>query len=354
MQNFVDKHLIKILIVVSLFFWGSLALWVYHDLHKQSFGQAVPNTPANFETALAIPQATTDTTATLANSYPLPGTVCLTIDSNTSQSEYECGTASTTSPTLIYNLTRGIDTSYGTTSVASNIFPHRTGADVRVTDFPAIQQYANIFNGVQGITNPILYSGVATSTLQTNLNYLASVGYVNSVAVSGAANASLTQNGLVQQATALQLAGGVNSGSTGAILFAPGGVFASSSSATTLVPVTQTNGILNANFIDQTAKYTWSGSAIFTGLATTATTTIVGNLNVNSPTTTFLNLPISFATVASSSQLTTKVYVDNRFSFANSTTTPGLTNSSWTNTTGSTTITSLSVTAPTANRLLVT
>lgn len=273
MSNFLEKNLVKICSVASLILFISFGFGIYYHIHKKTFG-AVPQTPAQFDTSLAVPQATSDTSMTLASGTlgsgaTLSGFYCFTLDASTPLSEYECGTASTTSPTLITGITRGIDPQYGTTSIASLIRSHRVGADVRITDFPTIQQFSNIFNGQQGITNPILYSGVATSTLQSNNNYLASVGYVNSVAISGAANASLTQNGLVQQATALQLAAGTNIGSTGAVLFAPGGVFASSSSSTTLVPVTLTNGKISQGFLDLTQNFSFSGV-----LSSSATTTI--------------------------------------------------------------------------------
>ena len=362
MEKFLEKHLDKIIWVICGILYTLLAFGIYSHFHKQSFGQSVPNAPAQFETSLAVPQATTDTVATLATGYLLPGTVCLTVDSNTSLSEYECGTASTTDPTLIYNITRGIDTSYGTSSVASNIYPHRVGADVRVTDFPVIQQFSNIFNGIQGITNPILYSGVSTSTLGTNNNYLATVGYANSIAVAGAPNASLSQQGLVQQGTALQMAASVGTGSTGAQLFPSGSLFASSSSATTLIPVTQTNGKLNQNFLDLTQNYTW------TGFATSATTTILGILTATNATSTLaattskalvldgVNYFFPNSQGAASTTLTNdgsgNLSWQPKFSYLNSTTTAIAT--SWTNTTGSTTVASLSVTVPTAERLMVT
>lgn len=188
----------KYLLATTCAIFALVSFGIYRHYHTKSFG-TIPNTPAQFETSLSVPQGTADTTMTLAsavlgNGATLSGYYCFTVDSNTALSEYECGTASTTSPTLITGLTRGVDPQYGTTSIPSLIYSHRVGADVRITDFPVVQQLSNIFNGTQGITNPILYSGVATSTLQTNLNYLASVGYVNSTAFGSTVIYSL--NGL--------------------------------------------------------------------------------------------------------------------------------------------------------------
>lgn len=269
------KRLEKLLWIGSVGLLLLIASGIYGYLHHQSFG-AIPQAPALFETSLAIPQGTGDTSmtlssATLGNGSSLTGYYCFTVDSNTSLTEYECGTASTTNPTLITGLVRGVDPQYGTTSVASLIFSHRVGADVRVTDFPLLSQITSILGGTQALTNPIIYSGVSTSTLGSNANNLASVGYVNSTALQGAPLASTILQGLVQAATALQTAAGQATGTTGALLFPQNSNFASSSSSTTLVPVTQTNGKLNQNFLDLTQGFT------FTGLLTdiNATTTFI-------------------------------------------------------------------------------
>ena len=271
MQKFIDKYIGEIMACISILFFLGIGIGIYSHFHHNTLG--VSNVPAQFETSLAIPEATTDTQITLAsdtlqNGNTLSGPYCFTVDSNTSLNEYECGTASSTDPFLITNITRGVDPQYGTSSVASLIYSHRAGADVRITDFPNSQIYAHYFNDVSGIPNPISYSGVSTSTLSQNNNYLATVGYANGIAVQGAPLASLTQQGLVQAATALQTAAGQATGTTGALLFAENSSFSSSSSATILIPVTQANGKLNANFIDQTANYSWSGTQTFSNTFT--------------------------------------------------------------------------------------
>lgn len=125
-------------------------------------------TASTFETYLANQQATTDTIATLATGTLRDGTTftgfqCITIDANTPTQEYECGTANGTSLT---GLSRGIDAVSGTTTVAALVFPHRRGADVKISDYPVLTLINRILNGVDSFSNLISYSPTtATSTL---------------------------------------------------------------------------------------------------------------------------------------------------------------------------------------------
>jgi hypothetical protein len=200
------------------------------------------------------------------NGYTISGLTCFTLDEGTASVEDVCGTAS---GTAISSLTRGVNSLYGTSSLASLKKEHRRGATVKITNSPQIAIVSRILNGDETLPNPIKYeSTISTSTLFANGQYLASVNYVNGVALQGAPLATTTLQGLVQAGTANQISSSVQNGSTGAVLFAPGNLFASSSSANILIPVTQSNGKLNQNFLDLTQNWTFSGSVSFTGTAT--------------------------------------------------------------------------------------
>jgi hypothetical protein len=129
---------------------------------------------------------------TLANSTSLSGYACFTVDSGNPNVEFICGTASGTS---ITSLIRGIDTLDGKTSVASLIFSHRRGADVKITDFPVFSIVRNIVNGTDTFPNPITYgvgvNPVGSQDLTTKAYVLSVVNggtvSVNEVVVAGTA-----------------------------------------------------------------------------------------------------------------------------------------------------------------------
>ncbi|MFP5263747.1 MAG: hypothetical protein ACLGJB_17845 [Blastocatellia bacterium] len=95
--------------------------------------------------------------------------------------------------------------------------------------------------------------------------YFTTKAYVDGVALAGAPDSSLTQKGLVEQATKAETAAGTATGGTTAPLVVPNSSFNATFSATTTVPVTGTNGKLSSGFIDQTAAYTWSATSTFSG-----------------------------------------------------------------------------------------
>ncbi len=249
---------------------------------------ALPSqTPAVFETYLATQQSTSDTTLTLASGSlrdgkSLSGYACLTIDSNTASLEYECGTVSGTSMTAIQ---RGLDATTGTTTVASLIFAHRRGADVKVTDYPSLTILTNQMNGTQAIfaSTGLLYEshpcvvGSATTTICDK-------NYIDAQVSAGAANADASTKGIVQMSTNAQAALGTALGSTGASLTLGANLATSTpyNSGFNQVPITGTNGKLSQLFLDLTQAFTWTGQHNFnatTSIAASSTTTAPLKLN---------------------------------------------------------------------------
>ena len=125
--------------------------------------------------------------------------------------------------------------------------------------------------------------------------YLATKNYVDNVATSGAADASVTQKGLVEIATVGEVIVGTNQGGTGALLVAPNNFFNATSSATSTVPVTGGDGKLSQGFIDlvnddwvfSSTNFTVSstninfGTSSMTGLLTLVGTFPTGNQAVH-------------------------------------------------------------------------
>lgn len=273
----------------------SLGMLLSGQQAVQQFGNTTPagSVPAVFETYLASQQATGDTTMTLASGSlrdgtALSGYVCFTVDSNTSTLEYECGTVSGTSVTGIL---RGLDASTGTTTVASLVYAHRRGADVKITDYPALTIATNQLNGTQSIPNSVFYQSNFTPSFWSGAasNTLTTLGYVNSSVAAGCGNGSSVASGCVQLATSLQAASGTVTGSTGANLVLPSSISTSSNDVAGLhVVVTQNSGKINWNTIDLGNPFTISalvtnnGGEIVTASSTiTATTSIAASSVTN-------------------------------------------------------------------------
>lgn len=103
--------------------------------------------------------------------------------------------------------------------------------------------------------------------------YFATKRYVDSVATSGAPDASLTQKGLVEMATITETANGASSGDTSARLVPDNGRFSTSSTATTTVPVTNSSGKLSQAFQDLTVPWAYTGGLSSNSSTWTGTTT---------------------------------------------------------------------------------
>ena len=186
--------------LIASVFIGITSLFGSHNL-----GNSAPSgvVPAVFETYLASQQATSDMTLTIASGAlrdgtSLSGYTCFTIDSNTPQLEYECGTVSGTTMTVSV---RGIDATTGTTTVASLKFQHRRGADVKITDYPALTIMNNQLNGTQVIPAPLVYDPSVSSSSITSSYMLASKQYVDGVAIAGAAKATNLVYGITRLST---------------------------------------------------------------------------------------------------------------------------------------------------------
>lgn len=254
-----------------------------------AYAATVPSEPAVYDSVLSAPLGSSDTTiflksATTNQGSTLSGFNCFTIDVNTPTVEYACGTVSGTNVT---GLTRNIDYFTGTTTNANtSVQSHRTGADIRITDFPFAQIVRNIFSGTEVLPVNLHYNTGVTQGSGDSLA-LADVGYVNAISIAGAANAQTTVNGISQLATALQDASGTVTGSTGANLVIRSADATSSNDVAGLhVVVTQNSGKINWNLIDLGNNFTVTGLATFNtgGIIDNASSTFTSTANLNGTT----------------------------------------------------------------------
>lgn len=257
------------------------------QIESPVFGTSIPTPVANFTTALASSIGSSDTTMTLVSTSTKDGTSLVTgqlygftIEEGTSNEEHVIGTAS--SSQQIVNMTRGVSVITGNTSITALKKAHRRGASVKITDAPVLLVISRIVNGDETIPNLLTYStSSATSTIGNNILNLANVGYVNSVASSGAPDATDSVEGIVQFATIAQTAAGTATSSGASFgLIAQNKYFNATSTATTTVVVTQSNGLISPTFIATSSNYVWSGNNSYTG-----TSTFSGSLTNNASTT---------------------------------------------------------------------
>lgn len=260
-----------------------------------SLGAAIPIATARFETSLASGIASTDTSMTLTTASTtagasISGYYCFTIDEGTTSSEFVCGTAS---GITISSMLRGIDPIDGDLEVTALKKSHRRGASVKVTDFPVLGIISRIVNGDETLPNILQYStSSATSTQGNNIFNLASVGYVNSVASSGAANAFFGTVGLVDLATTSQALLGTATSGASIYLAVPNVLVKATSSALSVssgtIPIARKHGTgasttIESGFIDTQADYSYSG--VFSSNGTT-TLPNVASLSVSTATST--------------------------------------------------------------------
>lgn len=208
---------------------------------------------ANFTTSLATKISSTASSLTLSRSTDPDGTTLsgqyiLTVDEGTSVEEHMLVTLAGSAGTID---TRGLSKVDMTTSVAANKFAHDRGAETKITNAVLIK-IVNRLNGTEAFDSPALTGVASIAGLSTptsgETTKAANVAYVNAVSIAGAADATTTVKGIVELATAAELAAGTATGATGANLVAAGTNFKDTSSAAVLVPVTNSSGKLSAGF----------------------------------------------------------------------------------------------------------
>ena len=251
----------------------------------QNLGATIPIVVAKFETSLATGITSSDTSMTLvkgtdAAGSGLNGYTCFAVDEGSSSEEFVCGTASSTSVTAMI---RGIDPIDGDLEVSALKKAHRRGASVKITNHPSLSIALRILNGNESIPNAIKYS-TTTPGYVTSADQLAHKGYVDAQVVAGGVPASETVPGISEIATLAETVSGTATSSysgTDYFLTPKNDIFNATSSATSTVPVTKSNGKLSQGFLDLTESFTFSG-----GITSSATSTLSGPTVISGTTTT--------------------------------------------------------------------
>lgn len=173
---------------------------------------------------------------------------------------------------LMTGCTRGLQFTAPYTASSTLALSHSGGSSVVISNSP--QVYNDIVSDAVSLTrtNVITGSNIFSSTTPPKYDAdpvwgnfpsqtLADLSYVNSVATSGAANASETVKGISQLATALQAGSGTSVGSTGARLSLPNSLATTTcqASANSVIISSSTTGKIDSRCIDQTANYTFTG-----------------------------------------------------------------------------------------------
>lgn len=214
---------------------------------------ALPKVLANFTTSLATKISSTASSLTLSRSTDPDGTTLsgqyiLTVDEGTSVEEHMLVTLAGSAGTID---TRGLSKVDMTTSKTANKFAHDRGAETKITNAVLIKT-VNRLNGTEAFDSVALTGVASIAGLSTptsgETTKAANVAYVNGVAIAGAPDATTSVKGIIELATAAELAAGTATGSTGASLVAAGTNFNATSSAAVLVPVTNSSGKLAAGF----------------------------------------------------------------------------------------------------------
>lgn len=229
-----------------------------------------------------------------------------TIAPQTSQSEFISFTGITQNSDGSATLTgvqRGLERSYPYQASSTLAQPHAGQTRFILSNPP------QVYNSYAALSNNNTFAGVNTFGSTTPPQYdadpvwanfstqvFADVAYVNSVVAAGAANASETVKGIVQLATAAQVALGTSLGSTGARLGIPNSLATSTPTTACTsgcVPVA-VNGKLSQLFFDLTQQFIFSGKLLSTASTSfTATTTFNGS-NVLSNAVIFNGVPYAF------------------------------------------------------------
>lgn len=228
---------------------------------------AIPKLIAKFETALASGISSTATSATLVISTTKDGSVIPTaiygfvIDEGTADEEFIIATVT---DTALSSITRGISYLDGATSVTALKKAHRKGANIKITDHPALLYIVEVIKGNQPLDAVIKNPTIRTLT---DPRHIVDKEYMDT-AVAGAANPAL----LVTDAGGLNIAvnaGYYTSATAATLLYAGTASFALDNGVTNYVEL-NTAGTLTKNSTGFTAGY------VALAIVTTAGSDITG------------------------------------------------------------------------------
>lgn len=208
----------------------------------------------------------------------------LTLEPGTSKKEFISFTgvsqSGSSDEATLTGVSRGLDFIYPYTATSTLRQTHSGGALVIISNPPQLYNQAAFKANDETITGSWLFSAIAgySSGLSfTTDHQIITKKYADDLAIAGAPDSSQTTKGLVEEATLSELISATSTGGTSAPLFVPNQYFATTTSATTSVPVTNSSGKLSQGFLDLTEDWTFSGSNTYSGTTTfSGTSTVSG------------------------------------------------------------------------------
>lgn len=273
--------------LVSIIITPVLALTGIFGLTPQkytaSLGAQIPISVALFESSISNAITSSATSFTLVSGTTKDGTTLNgfyagILDEGTANEEFLNATCVNTSCT---GATRGLSVVNGTSTVSGLAKAHRRGASFKITDAPQLLILSRIVNGDETIPNVISYdSSVSTTTIASDSNNLASVGYTNGLVFGDIPEATETAGGFSEIATATEIASSTSQGSDARLVIPASLATSTAPSSGHVVPVTGSDGKLDYDFLplSSLADVTLTGTTTISGifnLTGTSTTAIV-------------------------------------------------------------------------------
>ena len=179
---------------------------------------------------------------------------------------------------------------YGTSTAAvtANQKTHNSGAIVVMSNVHQIfeefmdKDSDETIGGNKTFTGTIDFDNLPTSTTTapTSNSELTNKKYVDDTITAGAPDGTESVKGINELATQAEMAAGTAQGSTATNLVLQS-QYASSTPDGITVPITESDGDLNAGFISQDSNYTWSGNNTFSGDDTFSGDTEINNLTID-------------------------------------------------------------------------
>lgn len=250
----------------------------------------VPDLRALFETTLASAITSTATSFTLTSATDKDGnslassTYAFIIDEGTASEEMVIADCTGTACT---NVTRGISSLTGTTTVTALKKSHRRGASVKITDGPWALIMNRLIQGKDTFDNILSYT---TSPTFTADGQIITKKYADNLANQGAATSTETKGGIVRLGTLAEQAISYNGGSTEpTVLQTKNSTSTCQVVGTYNIVASSTTGKLDKNCFDQAANYSLTGTHNFSATTThsginisgVASTTNSSTLQVN-------------------------------------------------------------------------
>lgn len=231
---------------------------------------------------------------------------------NTTKQEFASCTTVTQSPSnttaVLSGCIRGLLPVTPYSASTTYAFSHTGGTTVIFSNPPQVYNGFYALGNVSTSTNILIFSSTtpprfdqpgaqAGGSYIATTSELASVAYVNAVAIAGASNADETTKGVVELATGLEAASSTSLGGTAARLVLPSNIATDTPNTSTRgskVLLSQIGGYLNQGWLDLSAIWPFTGGILSTASSTYTATTSISASNVNSRAAIFNGLAYAF------------------------------------------------------------